>query len=186
MPATSSTGVCSCDENASQHVIDSRVECRLVDLNCRDYVRENTKGLVMKRPIVLQESSTLLKEDYGLVPQYLLKFKLDRATSAATKQVNDAAGSCQFALLRCMLGHQQPLTFQHVHLFACAAQAAASPEPVATLPKEECAALLQQLVSARAAAHAKLQSLPFVIETPSQARPRNAARLAVGTGGPRP
>ncbi len=51
-----------------------------------------------------------------------------------------------------------------------AAQAAANPEPVATLPEEESAALLQQLVNARVAAHAKLQSLPFVIETPSQAR----------------
>ncbi len=47
----------------------------------------------MKRPTVPQESSTLLKEDYGLVPKYLLRFKLDRATSAATKQVRVAAGS---------------------------------------------------------------------------------------------
>ena len=72
---------------------------------------------------------------------------------------------------------------QHVHLPDDAVQAAANPEPVATLPEEECAALLQQLVSARAAAHAKLQSLPFVIETPSQARLWNAAGWALDTGG---
>ena len=79
------TSICNCADVASS--FRKKILCRLVDLSCRDYVRENTKGLVMKRPTVAQESSTLLKEDYGLVPKYLLRFKLDRATSAATKQV---------------------------------------------------------------------------------------------------
>jgi len=100
------------------YVFKKSISCRLVDLSCRDYVRENTKGLVMKRPTVAQESSTLLKEDYGLVPKYLLRFKLDRATSAATKQVRVARGrhccdaslvanDCQVSMLppsRCCTG----------------------------------------------------------------------------------
>ena len=41
-----------------------------------------------RSPAVQKESSSLLKEDYGLVPKYLLQFKLNRAASAATKQVD--------------------------------------------------------------------------------------------------
>ena len=71
--------------------------CRLVDVSCRDYVAENTKDLVPKRSAAAQSTDFLSKEDYGLVPRYLLRFKLDRATSAATKQVIKL---CTAALLR--------------------------------------------------------------------------------------
>ena len=64
--------------------------CRQVEISGRNYVLENTKHLVTKRPAVREEANTLLKEVYGLVPRYLLRYKLDRAASAATKQVESS------------------------------------------------------------------------------------------------
>ena len=48
---------------------------------------ENKQDLVTRRPAVHEETNALLKDVYGLVPRYLLRYKLDRAASAATKQV---------------------------------------------------------------------------------------------------
>ena len=63
---------------------------RQVEVSGRNYVLENTKDLLTRRPAVREETSALLKEIYGLVPNYLLQYKLDRAASVATQQVDAA------------------------------------------------------------------------------------------------
>jgi hypothetical protein len=64
--------------------------CRQVEISGRNYVLENKQDLVTKRPAVREETSALLKDVYGLVPRYLLRYKLDRAASAATQQVKSS------------------------------------------------------------------------------------------------
>lgn len=66
--------------------------CRVVEVSARDYVHENAveAGTAPRRRRQGPRDDGrqwLCKEDYGMVPDYLHKLRLDMATQAAQQQV---------------------------------------------------------------------------------------------------
>ena len=66
--------------------------CRVVEVSARDYVTENAVEAAvapMKRQAAAGDDGRrwLCKGDYGLVPDYLQRLRLDMATQAAQQEV---------------------------------------------------------------------------------------------------